>query len=445
MSLIIFNVYDNIISENERADLMKNEIALNAAELNSNNCTNQIQEEINHLKKIGGGILKLTSGTFKVSSLELCDNLTLVVSAGAILSFLDDPDLYPIIETRWEGHEQKIYQACLYADNCKNITLCGQGIVEGNGSKWWQEFREKNLPAARPYLLSIEHSTRIRIKELFFRNSPSWTLHPYDCNDVIVDSVTIKNPDDSPNTDGIDPESCRNMRVISCMIDVGDDCIAIKSGTEDAFENLPTENITVTNCNMLHGHGGVVLGSEMSGDIRNIVISNCIFSNTDRGIRIKTRRGRGGKVESINVNNIVMDQVLCPIVINSYYFCGEKGKEKYVWNKEKLPINEATPEISDISFSNIRARNITSCAAFIYGLPEVPIKNVSIVSSQFELSQNSEAVTPAMIADAPSYTKKGIFIENTQNCMIDSIQIQGAEKTFVNCQSNKNLKTINLE
>lgn len=143
---------------------------------------------------------------------------------------------------------------------------------------------------------------------------------------MTIDNLTIVNPFDSPNTDGIDPESCRNVRITGCHIDVGDDCIAVKAGTEDALEDVPCENIAITGCTMVHGHGGVVLGSEMSGGIRRISITGCVFDGTDRGIRIKSRRGRGGAVEDVSVTGIVMNDVLCPLVINLMYFCGKDGK-----------------------------------------------------------------------------------------------------------------------
>lgn len=141
----------------------------------------------------------------------------------------------------------------------------------------------------------------------------------------------------------------QNVRISNCHIDVGDDCIAIKAGTEDTYERIACENITITNCTMVHGHGGVVLGSEMSGSIRNITISNCIFQETDRGIRLKSRRGRGGIVEDIRVSNIVMDNVMCPFILNLYYFCGPRGKEPYVWEKA-YPIDERTPAFRRIHF-----------------------------------------------------------------------------------------------
>src|SRR5690606_14367846 len=138
--------------------------------------------------------------------------------------------------------------------------------------------------------------------------------------------VSIRNPADSPNTDGIDPEPCRSAHISDSHIDVGDDCIAGKAGTEHAGERLACENIVVSNRTMLHGHGGGVLGSEMSSCEPYIVITGCVFQSTDRGIRLKTRRGRGGTVENLRVANIVMDDVLSPITVNPFYFCGDEGK-----------------------------------------------------------------------------------------------------------------------
>lgn len=166
----------------------------------------------------------------------------------------------------------------------------------------------------------------MRMSDFMVHNSPNWTIHPVRCENVTIDNLTIVNPFDSPNTDGIDPESCRNVRITGCHIDVGDDCIAVKAGTEDALEDVPCENIAITGCTMVHGHGGVVLGSEMSGGIRRVSITGCVFDGTDRGIRIKSRRGRGGAVEDVSVTGIVMNDVLCPLVINLMYFCGKDGK-----------------------------------------------------------------------------------------------------------------------
>ena len=193
--------------------------------------------------------------------------------------------------------------------------------MDGRGAAWWQRFREGTLCHPRPRLISFADCRNVLIEGVTLTRSPSWTINPVRCENVVIDKVTIVNPADSPNTDGINPDSCRNVRIANCHIDVGDDCIAIKSGTEAeaADRRAPCENIAITNCTMVHGHGGVVIGSEMAGGVRNVVIANCIFESTDRGIRLKSRRGRGGIVEDVRVTNVIMTGVLCPFTVNLYY------------------------------------------------------------------------------------------------------------------------------
>lgn len=405
--------------------------------------TNNIQQKIDQLVREGGGELQFINGTFKIGSIRLGSNLTLKVAAGAELSFSDDILKYPEVISRWEGKETWMYRACLYAKNAKNLKITGDGVINGNGQKWWQRFKdqEKHLKYARPYLCSVEDSKNVEISDLRFVNSPSWTIRPLKCDGILIQNVKVKNPRNSPNTDGLDPESCNNMRITGCVFDVGDDCIAIKSGTEDAEKRIPCSNVLVNSCNMIHGHGGVVFGSEMSGDITNVVVSNCTFKDTDRGIRFKTRRGRGGAIKDVVVNNIVMDNVLCPLVINSYYFCGERGQEEYVWTKAKLPVNQQTPIIDNLMISNIIAKNVRSCAMFVYGLPEKPIKNLMVSDVILKLAGGIAPEEPAMIADAPKYSHKGVFIENTENTVFKNVVVENADSFFVNDENNLNFLT----
>lgn len=403
--------------------------------------TNCLQATINDILEAGGGQLNLAAGVYEVGSLELGSDFTLFLEAGAVLKFSHETDVYPPVESRWEGATQTVYRACLYGSHLKRVKITGEGVVDGQGKEWWRRFDEKavELEFPRPYLCSIEHSEQVVIENVTFVNSPAWTLHPFDCENVAINNVTVVNPKNSPNTDGLDPESCRNIRITNCCFDVGDDCIAIKSGTEDASQSIACENIIINGCNMVHGHGGVVFGSEMSGDIRNVTISNCVFQDTDRGIRFKTRRGRGGRISGISVNNIVMDNVLCPLIINSYYFCGKRGNEAYVWTKEALPVDERTPKLSNLSFSHLIATNIRSCAGFIYGLPEMAISNVTLSDARFELSKDSQPEAPAMIADAPELAQAGLFIENTNGTRLRNAQVIGAQSLFYNNKNNKEL------
>jgi polygalacturonase len=180
------------------------------------------------------------------------------------------------------------------------------------------DFEEiKKLANGRPQLIGIVRGKHVAIEKVHLIDSPSWTIHPQFCEFVRVDGVTIENPVPSPNTDGINPESCRNVQIMNSRIDVGDDCVTLKSGINEVGRKMgkPDENITITNCVMLRGHGGVTIGSEMSGGVRNVVVSNCVFQGTDVGIRVKSQRGRGGVVEGLSVSNIVMQDVASAFTI----------------------------------------------------------------------------------------------------------------------------------
>jgi polygalacturonase len=187
------------------------------------------------------------------------------------------------------------------------------------------------------------------------------------CEFVTVDGVTIENPVPSPNTDGINPQSCRNVQIMNSRIDVGDDCVTLKSGINETGRKAgrPDENITITNCVMLRGHGGVTIGSEMSGGVRNVVVSNCIFQGTDVGIRVKSQRGRGGVVEGFNAANIVMQDVKSAFTITTFYQGSDKPTDVF-------PVNEGTPLFRDFHFTNITARGSKS-AGEITGLKEMPV------------------------------------------------------------------------
>ena len=337
-------------------------------------CGDAIQRAIDAAAARGGGRVSVPAGEYETAGLVLRSNVELHLEAGAVLRFVDDFDAYPVVNIRWEGYEQPCHRPLVYAKNEVNVALTGLGTLEGQGKKWWTAFRAKTLSAARPCAVCFEDCTRVRMSDFVVRNSPSWTIHPVRCEDVTIDKLTIVNPFDSPNTDGIDPESCRNVRITGCHIDVGDDCIAVKAGTEDALENVPCENIAITGCTMVHGHGGVVLGSEMSGGIRRVSIAGCVFDGTDRGIRIKSRRGRGGAVEDVSVTGVVMNDVLCPLVVNLMYFCGKDGKLPIVSDPNAQPVTEKTPHVRRIRMADIVVTNAKSAAACLYGLPEAPLR-----------------------------------------------------------------------
>lgn len=396
-----------------------------------------IQNCLLAIQKEGGGHLLIPTGHYITGSLQLCSNLVFEISAGATLCFIADTAEYPVITARWEGADTAVYQACLYGTHLRNLTIKGQGTIDGSGQYWWDRFNQQQLAYSRPYLISIEYSDNIVIQDVKVMNSPSWTIHPMASSRILIQNVLLENPSDSPNTDGINPESCQNVRIENCIFNVGDDCIAIKAGTEAAKEQRPCEDIIISNCTMNHGHGGVVIGSEMSGDIRRVLISNCIFNDTDRGIRMKTRRGRGGTISDIVVNDILMTNVICPIVINSYYFCGPGGQYSRVADKKALPVDSGTPFFKNIAISNITAHNTRACALFIYGLPEAPIDHLKLTNIEIDLAHDQQApVAPAMFQDAIEMASEKMFLVNTTHTRIDNVRIDDDDRQLLFKEAN---------
>lgn len=355
-----------------------------------------IKKAIDAASKAGGGTVYFPAGKYLTGPIHLKSNITIFIDAGAELHFSDNFDDYlPMVESRWEGVDVTSFSPLFYAYKAENITIRGRGTINGHGKKWWDfvEGYKQDQPRSkwqymfdslnknillpddprqmkrgflRPPFIQPMYCKNVLIEGITIINSPFWTVNPEFCENVTVTGVTINNPP-SPNTDGINPESCKYVHISNCHITVGDDCITIKSGKDipGRTKAAPAQNYTITNCTMLSGHGGVVIGSEMSGGVKNIVISNCVFDGTDRGIRIKTTRGRGGVVEDIRVDNIIMKNI---------------GEQAFVMDmeyarSEKEPVSERTPQIRNVRISNVTA--YTKQAAFINGLDEMPVENIS--------------------------------------------------------------------
>jgi len=380
--------------------------------------TEIINKTIDRLHANGGGTLFFPSGTYLTGAIKMKSNITLELEAGAILRFSDNFDDYlPFVEMRHEGILMKSFCPLIYAVDAENITIKGRGKLDGQGKKWWDElFRcivdvenngmkdiniyqsmwdkandVKKLYAEtnedyissmkrrffRPPFIQPLRCKNVRIEGVTIVNSPFWTINPEFCENVTVDGVTIANPL-SPNTDGINPESCRYVHISNCHISVGDDCITLKSGRDLQARNLnsPDENITITNCTMLAGHGGVVIGSEMSGGVKKVVISNCVFDGTDRGIRIKSTRGRGGVVEDIQVNNIVMKNIKEEAITLDMLYSKMPSE----------PLSERTPVFRNIQISNLTGTNVL-IPIKIRGLEESPISDITFTNIRITAKQ----------------------------------------------------------
>lgn len=339
----------------------------------------------------GGGTVFFPAGRYLTGAIRLRSNVNLHLETGATILGSQDASDYPVYSSPWQDGTREI-SSLIYGEDLVNVSLTGRGTVNGQGRAWWirqwlrspkkhvqvpslseSQRREEieKIRFGRPHLVRLLRCRNVLIQGLTFMNSPEWTLNPQFCEYVIIDGVTILNPVPSPNTDGIDPESCRNLHISNTHIDVGDDCIAIKSGKNEAGRRMgkPCENITITNLTTIHGHGGVSIGSEMSGGVRNVAISNCAFHGTDRGIRIKTQRGRGGVVERVVANNIVMQDVPEPIAVTMFYSHGNVEAAK--------PVTVATPQFRDFQFSNMIADG-ARFAGQITGLVEMPVSKVTL-------------------------------------------------------------------
>lgn len=388
--------------------------------------TKAIQSAIDSSVRAGGGTVLFPAGKYVTGAVFLRDNITLHLESGAILLGSEQPADYPMIRARWEGREQETHAPIIGGAGLNNIAVVGRGTIDGRGAIWWKMHREKTLDLPRPRLISFSDCSNVLIQGITATNSPAWTINPVRCENVTVDKVTIVNPADSPNTDGINPDSCRNVHISNCHVDVGDDCVTIKSGIETELpdKRAPCENITITNCTMVHGHGGVVIGSEMSGDVRQVVISNCVFVGTDRGIRMKTRRGRGGVIEDIRVSNVIMRDVLCPFTMNLYYHIHAKGNRD-VADKRARPVDPGTPRLRRIHFSHITARDAQYAAAFLYGLPEMPIEDVSFSDVSISMASNAQPGNPDMADDIEPMCRAGFYARNIRGLCLSGVDITG--------------------
>ncbi len=389
------------------------------------NNTASIQRAIDKVSELGGGTVLFPAGTYRTGAVTLKSNVTLFLESGAVLLGSRSLADYPVILSRWEGKTRETFAPLIGGDALENVSIVGRGTIDGQGEVFWQAFKNQELEYPRPRCISFLNCRNVYIEGITVCNSPSWTIHPIFCEGVVIRGVTILNPPDSPNTDGINPDSCRVVRISDCHISVGDDCITLKAGIEEESEELwkSCEDITITNCVMEKGHGGIVLGSETSGRIRNVVVSNCIFRGTDRGIRLKTRRGRGGGIDTIRVSNCIMEEVLSPLTINMFYGCGAWGNP-VVSTKEALPVTPYTPSIRSIHIAGITARKVKLAAAFLYGLPENPIREVSLRDWSVEMDSEHDTAGEVEMAEGfPRLLGSGLFAKHVRDLYVSGFQI----------------------
>ena len=375
-----------------------------------------------------GGTLHVPPGRFVTGPLFLRSDMVLHLAHGAQLAARPDRAGWPILPPRdahgrvlgtWEGLPEASHAALLTAVDCRNLVITGRGMIDGGGAcgDWWTWPKETRSGARRARTVFLSRCTGVTISGVTIRNSPSWSVHPHLSDDLTFAALAIESPPDSPNTDGLNPESCRRVRVTGARISVGDDCIAIKAGkrTSGVADHLaPTRDVRIENCLLERGHGAVVLGSEMSGDITDVTIARCDFRGTDRGLRIKTRRGRGGTVARITMTDIVMEAVATPLVINAFYFCDEDGHSEAVQSRAPADLGPGTPVISDITLEDVTARNAILAGAAVLGLPEMPVRGVTLRRVTVTFRDDAEPGVPVMACGVPEVCRVPVLAENAE-------------------------------
>jgi polygalacturonase len=417
----------------------------------------------------GGGVVRVGAGTYRTGPLTLESGVELRVDAGAVLSFIPEFERYEPVRSRWEGVECWCMRPLLFARDARNVALTGGGTLDGNGAVWWNAYRairasgrkrpetDQELELARlnpdylsqpsggggretqflrPPMVHFLDCRDVRIENVRLMNTPYWNTHLVYCRGIVVRGVLFRNPYDAPNTDGMNLDSCVDALVEDSEFDVGDDCLGLKSGSgEDGVRvGRPTERVTIRGCLMRAGHGGVVVGSETAGGVRDVSVSGCRFQGTDRGLRIKTRRGRGGTVENIALSDCEMEDTLCPVVVNCYYGPGGPSPDSPVFSLESQPAMPTTPKIRGIVVERLRATGCRSAAAFAVGLPESPIEGLSIIDSSFDLARPPTAPVEeaAMTRGLPTPAGRGIRLRNAVDVRLVGVQVfPEEERTFV--------------
>jgi polygalacturonase len=449
--------------------------------------TEAIARAIDALAKAGGGRVVIPAGIWLTGPIQLKSSIELHLEEGALVQFTREYDKYPLHEIRIKDHVEMAVTAPIWADGAEDIAITGRGVIDGGGDAWrpvkaykmtsrqwrdlvksggvvngetgmWWPTQEASDAASgkiempqgstdprdweplrvfmRPQLVKLVGCRRVLLEGVTFQNSPAWNLNTTVCEDLTVRSVTVRNPWYSQNGDGLDLESCRNVAVIGSQFDVGDDAICLKTVGEDELGRrlaLPTENILIRDCTVYHGHGGFVVGSEMSGGVRNICVDNCVFIGTDVGLRFKSKRGRGGVVEHVYISDITMTDIPTEAVLFDLYYEGAapldgNGNLRDPQRQAQL-VSDETPQFRDIYMKRIVCRGAAR-AALLQGLPEMPLRgihmeDVSISAEQGIVVMDARDIS---ISNVEVLAKRGpVFqMSGCRDVLVDSLRYSPA-------------------
>ncbi len=446
-------------------------------------CTQAFADAIAAVSKKGGGRVIIPRGTWLTGPITLKSNIELFTETGAVVVFSTNKDLYPVVETNFEGFNTFRCTSPINGRNLENIALTGTGIFDGSGEVWravkkekltesqwkkliasgglvsengkiWypsEQFRagekiaEMNVVRSlktkaefeqirdflRPVMVSLISCKKVLIDGPTFQNSPAWNIHPLMCEDFTMRNTTVRNPWFSQNGDGIDIESCKNSIIHDCSFDVGDDAICIKSGKDKDGRDrkMPNENLIVKNCIVYHGHGGVTVGSEMSSGVRNLHVSNCTFIGTDVGLRFKSNRGRGGVVENIFISNIEMMNIPTQAISFNLYYSGRSVSEDLEAGEngdapKLLPVTEETPQFKNIFIRDVNCKGAMT-GIFLQGLPEMKLENIELTNIQMEANYGLVCIDAdrVKIKNLKLKTKNYpvIDLQNSSNVSVDGL------------------------
>ena len=460
-----------------------------------------INKTIEACAKNGGGTIVVPRGSFVTGPIIMKSNINLHLDKGALIIYTSDFNQYPLVASTFEGVDAARCQSPFTAENLENIAITGEGIINGNGFYWrpiskdkltesqWKNHQKmyggvlneskktwyssgKALKGSltnnigklaggktlqdfedvkdylRPNMIRIFNCKNILIEGVTFENSPAWTTHINASEHITIKNLTVKNPWFGANTDALDLESCKNALVEDCHFDTGDDGICIKSGrdAEGRKKGLPTKDVIVKNCVVYHAHGGFVVGSEMSGGVNNMFVSNCTFIGTDIGLRFKTTRGRGGMVENIYVNNINMKDIAAEAILFDMYYmakdpvvlAGEKREPPVV---ETKPVDETTPQFQNFYFRNITC-NGAAKGIFVRGIPEMHVKNILIENAVLQADegidiQEASNITLNNITMLSKNTNPVTYILNSDNISINNLKYKDSAEVLAMVQGER--------
>ena len=455
--------------------------------------TSAINKAIEHCSRQGGGVVLVPPGVWLTGPLELKNNVNLHISRTGLLLFTTDKSRYKLVEGNFEGRKAIRNQSPISGRDLENIAITGDGIIDGNGDVWrpvkkekltegeWQQLvasggilsedgkvwypsegyrlgeRWKSEGASlspadyesikdflRPNLVVLTNCSKVLLQGVNFQNSPAWGLHTIFCTNITFDGIRVRNRPSAQNGDGIDIESCSYVEVKNCTLDCGDDGICIKSGKDEEGRRVgkPSQYIIIRNNIVYRGHGGFVIGSEMSGGVHDVFVSDCMFIGTDVGLRFKTTRGRGGIVENIHIRNINMHNIVHDaIVFDMYYFTKAPDLVQTNGKVEIPPVDEGTPQFRKFYISNLVCESADR-AMLIRGLPEMSIRDIHMDNVIIKANRGADVIEANNIhfKDVKfqcTLSKPLINLENSRNILFDRVVSLSAPEQFFSINGDR--------